>query len=100
MNRRLKLSLFGFIVCGALLMIACAGVPESRGSTPTGSSPTPTPARATAAATPAPSAGPVYPAPYPQPSAPVSATPVYTYTVVNVYPHDPTAYTEGLVYED
>jgi glutamine cyclotransferase len=28
------------------------------------------------------------------------AVPVYTYRVVNVYPHDPGAYTQGLVYED
>jgi glutamine cyclotransferase len=27
-------------------------------------------------------------------------TPVYTYTVVNTYPHDRSAFTEGLVYED
>jgi len=99
MNRRLRLSLLGFIVCGALLTIACAGVPESRGNTPTSHTPTPTLADAPATT---PSAVPAYPAPepYPPPSAPVAATPVYTYTIVNTYPHDPTAYTEGLVYED
>jgi glutamine cyclotransferase len=30
----------------------------------------------------------------------VSAVPVYTYEVVNVYPHDPGAWTQGLVFED
>jgi glutaminyl-peptide cyclotransferase len=29
-----------------------------------------------------------------------SATPVDTYRVVRVYPHDPTAYTQGLIYRD
>lgn len=34
------------------------------------------------------------------PQAPVSQAPVYGYTVVNVYPHDPGAFTQGLVYTD
>jgi glutamine cyclotransferase len=39
------------------------------------------------------------------PTAPASlaaqgATPVDTYRVVNAYPHDPTAYTQGLIYRD
>ena len=29
-----------------------------------------------------------------------AALPVYTYTVVNAYPHDPGAFTEGLLYRD
>lgn len=29
-----------------------------------------------------------------------NVTPVYTYKVVNVYPHDPNAYTQGLVFEN
>ncbi len=29
-----------------------------------------------------------------------STTPQYTYTIVNTYPHDPTAFTEGLEYKD
>jgi glutamine cyclotransferase len=28
------------------------------------------------------------------------ATPVDTYRVINVYPHDPQAYTQGLIYRD
>ena len=33
--------------------------------------------------------------------SPVIAEPAnYTYTIVNVYPHDKTAFTQGLVYED
>jgi glutaminyl-peptide cyclotransferase len=27
-------------------------------------------------------------------------TPVYNHTVVNIYPHDPTAFTEGLIFND
>jgi|GEM_PF-101385 len=30
----------------------------------------------------------------------VPETPVYSYEVLNVYPHDPTAYTQGLVYHE
>ena len=29
-----------------------------------------------------------------------ASTPVYTYEVINTYPHDPTAYTQGLIYRD
>jgi glutamine cyclotransferase len=38
-----------------------------------------------------------------EPSAPaqsVSGTPVYSYRVLRTYPHDPTAFTQGLVYTD
>ncbi|HSN75623.1 MAG TPA: glutaminyl-peptide cyclotransferase [Anaerolineae bacterium] len=47
------------------------------------------------------------PIPVPIPTAepavatdPGRAVPVYTYRVINVYPHDPTAFTQGLVYQD
>lgn len=33
-------------------------------------------------------------------SAPRESTPIYGYQVVNIYPHDPHAFTQGLVYED
>jgi glutaminyl-peptide cyclotransferase len=33
-------------------------------------------------------------------AATASAPPIYTYRVVNVFPHDPTAFTQGLVYQD
>ena len=33
-------------------------------------------------------------------SAPTPPVPVYTYRVVGTYPHDPAAFTEGLVYTD
>ena len=32
--------------------------------------------------------------------APAATVPVYTYRTVNVFPHDPTAFTQGLVYQD
>jgi glutamine cyclotransferase len=35
-----------------------------------------------------------------KPSTNSSAVTHYTYTVVNTYPHDPNAFTEGLVYSD
>jgi glutamine cyclotransferase len=34
------------------------------------------------------------------PSGAVSAVPVYGYRIVNVYPHDPEAFTQGLVFRD
>jgi glutamine cyclotransferase len=36
----------------------------------------------------------------PEPSQAVSAVPVYGYRIVNVYPHDPEAFTQGLVFQD
>ncbi len=37
--------------------------------------------------------------PTPKPS-PLRSTPSYDYTIVNTYPHDPEAYTQGLVFDD
>jgi glutamine cyclotransferase len=48
----------------------------------------------TATATLAPVAAPAQSTPEP------GAPPLYTYEVVNVYPHDPTAFTQGLVFDD
>jgi glutamine cyclotransferase len=36
----------------------------------------------------------------PRSTAFAAATPVYTYQVVRIFPHDPTAFTEGLFYQD
>lgn len=33
-------------------------------------------------------------------STPISALPVYTYTIINTYPHDPAAFTQGLIFEN
>jgi glutamine cyclotransferase len=71
--------------------------------------PTVTPVLPSPASTPAPSAATTVvssTATLPQsPTIVVSATssallPVYTYRTVNVFPHDPTAFTQGLVYQD
>jgi glutaminyl-peptide cyclotransferase len=51
---------------------------------------------ATATSTPSPAAATAEPVT----ATAASAPPVYTYRVVNVYPHDPTAFTQGLVYQD
>lgn len=37
---------------------------------------------------------------YPVPEAAASDVPVYTYQIINQYPHDPTAFTQGLVWYD
>jgi glutamine cyclotransferase len=39
------------------------------------------------------------PRPIPAPTVP-SGLPVYTYKILNAYPHDPDAFTQGLVFED
>jgi glutamine cyclotransferase len=77
--------------------------------------PTTEPPRNTAVPTPTPESPlPVSPLPSPTPpghsNSPIpppppssnngSGTPTYTYRIVNTFPHDPDAFTEGLVYED
>ncbi|HQF69832.1 MAG TPA: glutaminyl-peptide cyclotransferase, partial [Promineifilum sp.] len=55
--------------------------------------PSATPAAPAATATPAPT-------PTPEPSPTPAPPPVYTFEIINTYPHDPTAFTEGLVFFD
>jgi len=57
--------------------------------------PSPSPLPPTSTPPPSPS-----PAPIPNSSAPSQTTPVYDYRIVNVYPHDRLAFTQGLVWED
>lgn len=80
---------------GATLSPATAALPAS----PTVAPPTATPASPsapTATATPAPTPP---PAASPPPSAAAQPA-IYGYQVLNVFPHDPTAFTQGLVYQD
>jgi glutamine cyclotransferase len=82
------------------LLLACGSSGVSRSSVPAG---TPTTASATSAAVHAST-----PAlaristriPSPLPARPTGAAPVYGYRVVNSYPHDLRAFTQGLVYRD
>ncbi|MBN1658869.1 MAG: glutaminyl-peptide cyclotransferase [Anaerolineae bacterium] len=87
--------------CLALLAIACAptrvdvavGTPATAIPVATTVLPAPPPVdTATPASTPSPPAA-------PSPDA-QETTPVYSYRVVNEYPHDPEAFTQGLVYEE
>ena len=83
---RYYLTLIG-LLCGILVPSACAYLVES--STP---APTATPPRSAIMA----------PIIVNTPATP-SATPelpVYTYTVINTYPHDPAAFTQGLIFEN
>ena len=49
----------------------------------------------------APTSSPVSPAPtFSTTPTPLDTVPIYTYKVVNTYPHDPNAFTQGLVFED
>lgn len=100
----------------ALGLVACqSAAPPSTGATPVATlapaalpapAPTPTVAiTATAVAAPSPAAAPppsqTAPPPPPVGAPPASATlPVSTYRVVNVFAHDPAAFTQGLVYQD
>ena len=72
-------------------------------ATPTGVLPTPSPTPTpTPTLTPAPTLTPTPTAvPTPTPTEPVNSEPVnYSYRIVNVYPHDETAFTQGLIFED
>ncbi len=88
-------------------MAATAVVPEqAAGAAITTTAPaTAVAAAARASATPAATALPtataiVAPTPTPEPSPTPAPPPVYTFEILNTYPHDPTAFTEGLVFLD
>ena len=101
----LKLSLA--IGTTLLLVFACA-VPSAQTSSPT-STFLPTVIQSTSGPTTQPTAPqmtaivitpPAQPTASPQPTSVGGAIPVYGYTVVNSYPHDPQAFTQGLVYDN
>ncbi len=87
------------IVCALCLFIFFSGKPTDEPTpTPTSTATvTPTPT-ATLTNTPAPSQS-SEPSPSPTPTPPNSNTIVYNYTIVQSYPHDSTAFTEGLLVE-
>ncbi len=87
------------ILVGLFLLTGCGDDP-----TPT-VQPTPIPATPTATlapiSTPTPLATPISPlSPLPTPTPLTASVPLFTHRVVNAYPHDPNAFTQGLVYED
>ena len=102
-----------FIQCGLQLMSSIALVGIISVLAACGSDPTPTPQpipTATAAPTMAPTLPPTVvsllptpttaaPSPLPQPTA-AAVIPRYTYEVVNVFPHDPGAFTQGLLFDN
>lgn len=71
---------------------ACAALPDMRPTTVV-VTPSATPTVAVAPAEPSPTS------PSPAPESP-SAVITYTYAIVRAYPHDPAAFTQGLVYAD
>jgi glutamine cyclotransferase len=82
------------LVVGLLLpALSCAPSPTAMANPPSASTPPATATSIPATPTPLP------PTAAPEPSAD-QETPVYGYRVVNEYPHDPDAFTQGLVYED
>jgi glutamine cyclotransferase len=76
---------------------SATGTPAPPLATPTLTA-SPAAETATAISTPSPAAATA--GPITATLAPASAPPVYTYRVVNIYPHDPTAFTQGLVYQE
>ncbi|MCI0399395.1 MAG: glutaminyl-peptide cyclotransferase [Chloroflexi bacterium] len=111
MHRYLKMIVVGWLIVTAVGLMACAE------STPT-STPQPMTVQPTAAPSPVqtlarPTAVPTYPAEtytatvqpppastaYPAPETAANA-PVYGYRIINQYPHDATAFTQGLVWLD
>ena len=73
---------------GPLLLIAALGGAGCTDGPPAGASPS-------GAGTPA-----AKTSPGPNANAPAGPTPVYGYEVVNTFPHDPGAFTQGLIYHD
>jgi glutaminyl-peptide cyclotransferase len=102
--------LIGLLLSGCQpAAVPAASAPENTIAAPALEAPTPLPPSAQPTAAPAlPTAEPVTaepspsdPAAQPAPSSTdAAALPVYGYRVVNVYPHDPGAFTQGLVYQD
>jgi glutaminyl-peptide cyclotransferase len=87
------------LFCLALLAVACAPTRVDLSAGTPAASATALPVATTALPLPAPSDTPV-PTNIPAPSPGAQQeTPVYGYRVVNEYPHDPNAFTQGLVYE-
>ncbi len=90
------------LIVGVLAVVALGFYPKSGSQTPIQSS-TPTPT-ATPSATPSPTVSPTStptPSPSPTPTpTPSSSALVYTYRIVNTFPHNTDAFTEGLVVED
>lgn len=79
----------------ATLPPVTAALPASPTVAPPTATPAP-PSAPTATATPAPT-----PLPAASPPSSAAAQPaIYGYQVLNVFPHDPTAFTQGLVYQD
>lgn len=105
MRQRIKFILFVWLLITAVLLAACA-TPEPTAMPPT------IPVAATQTALTAtdhvyPATGytiaippPISAAAYPAPDELVSNAPGYTYGIVNQYPHDPAAFTQGLVWLD
>ena len=92
------------ILCLVVLAAACSSSASTRVPDNTAVVTTTVAPAATATPIPAPTATPVpncasLPNGLATP-APPAAIPVYTYRVANTYPHDPAAFTQGLVYED
>lgn len=104
------------LLCLVAIAAACAPVsagvatlslPGANGDTPVTTAVTPPPTRTSATTPPPPAtvgetsmmATPLAPPAAPSPR-PQEATPIYGYQVVNEYPHDPSAFTQGLVYEE
>lgn len=91
-----------YLLLGILTLLS----PPMGGCAPSSSSVTATPALSppTAIVTPALSPTPAQPSPpatavAPDPGTPM-ATPVYRYRVLKTYPHDPEAFTQGLLFQD
>jgi glutamine cyclotransferase len=79
----------------ALLLLCVAGVAAAWvHASASATAPTPTATITDTAMTAAPLTSPAAPSPIPQ-----ETTPVYGYRVASEYPHDPSAFTQGLVYE-
>ncbi len=104
MRQRIKFISFVWLLITAALLTACA-TPKATAVPPT-ISVAPTQTAVTAIDPAYPATGytivvpPISAAAYPAPDELVSSAPVYTYRLITPYPHDPAAFTQGLVWQD
>lgn len=98
------------VFVGAILVLSCAAYPKAGGGRPFDHTASPVPTSSVdltgSPAIPTSETREVGsdltpPVPTRSPNSPTSeAIPIYTYRIVNVYPHDPDAFTQGLVFGD
>lgn len=103
LSRLPRACLIGLLVLQSVFCIACREAPPETGEVKTPLKPAPVVVTQSPTKTPRAIASPSptrRPSVVPSPSATGDGIPIYSYRVVNTYPHDPNAFTQGLAFED